>query len=112
MKEGRILSFNWNDYDTMHVVIRPALMSPAELYDGFKWAYKETFRLRHIVRRLSKPTINSGINFVGNLAYRIFVRRLYHDPRFASPYSVLAPGTPPPDEHWSFPEQEPAPCRA
>lgn len=110
MKEGRIVSFNWNDYDTMHVVIQPAQMTPHELYDGFKWAYKETFRMRHIVRRLSKPTINTPINFVGNLAYRIFVRRLYHEPRFAQPYSIHDPGTPPPDGHWILPEPEAVPC--
>jgi radical SAM superfamily enzyme YgiQ (UPF0313 family) len=112
MKEGRIISFNWNDYDTMHVVIRPAQMSPDELYDGFKWAYKETFRLRHILRRMGKPSLNTGINFVGNLAYRIFVKRLYHEPRFATPYSVHEPGSPPPDSHWSLPDAEAAPCRA
>lgn len=112
MKEGRIISFNWNDYDTMHVVIRPAQMSPDELYDGFKWAYKETFRLRHILRRMGRPSLNTGINFVGNLAYKIFVRRLYHEPRFATPYSVHEPGSPPPDSHWTLPDAETAPCRA
>ncbi|MBN8459738.1 MAG: B12-binding domain-containing radical SAM protein [Verrucomicrobia bacterium] len=110
MDAGRILSYNWNDYDTMHVVIRPERMTPEELYDGFKWAYRETFRLHRALRRISRPDIRSGINFVGNLAYRIFVRRLYGEPRFATPYSLANPGTPPPPEHWSVPaEMEHAP---
>lgn len=105
MDAGRILSYNWNDYDTMHVVIRPERMTPEELYAGFKWAYRETFRLHRALRRISRPDIRSGINFVGNLAYRIFVRRLYGEPRFATPYTLADPGTPPPPEHWSVPAE-------
>jgi radical SAM superfamily enzyme YgiQ (UPF0313 family) len=93
--EGRILSCNWDDYDTMHVVIRPALMTPEELYDGFKWAYRETFRTRHIAQRMRGLTTNSLINFAGNLTYRIFVRRLHYEQRFATPYSLENPGTAP-----------------
>jgi radical SAM superfamily enzyme YgiQ (UPF0313 family) len=103
MKEQRILSFNWNDYDTMHVVIEPAQMSPEELYAGFKRAYRETFKMRRIVERVAHPDIRCPINFVGNLCYRIFVRRLYHEPRFAMPYSVDDPGRPPSPEHWQVP---------
>ena len=93
LAEDRILSFNWNDYDTMHVVIKPVQMTPEELYRGFKWAYKETFRLDRVLKRVSRPDIRCAINFVGNLAYRIFVKRLYSEPRFATPYSVQDPGS-------------------
>ncbi len=105
LAEDRILSFNWNDYDTMHVVIKPVKMTPEELYRGFKWAYKETFRLDRILKRVSRPDIRCAINLVGNLAYRIFVRRLYSEPRFSTPYSVSDPGQPPAPEHWQAPEQ-------
>jgi radical SAM superfamily enzyme YgiQ (UPF0313 family) len=106
LAENRILSFNWNDYDTMHVVIQPALMTPEELYGGFKWAYKETFRVGRILQRVNRPDIRCAINFVGNLAYRIFVHRLYTEPRFATPYSVLAPGAPPSPSHWRAPREK------
>ena len=43
--EGRILSYDWGDYDTMHVVFQPHKMTPVELYEGFRWAYRETFPL-------------------------------------------------------------------
>ncbi len=95
LAENRILSFNWDDYDTMHVVYQPALMTPRQLYDGFKWAYRETFRIPHVVRRVAGFRINSMVNFVGNLTYRIFVRRLYSEPRYATPYSIHDPGCPP-----------------
>jgi radical SAM superfamily enzyme YgiQ (UPF0313 family) len=104
LAEDRIISFNWDDYDTMHVVIRPAQMTPDELYCGFKWAYRETFRLSRVVRRVSHLDIRCAINFVGNLCYRIFVRRLYSEARYARPYSVDDPGIPPDPSHWSVPE--------
>lgn len=94
-KEGRILSYNWNDYDTMHVVIQPALMTAAELYDGFKRVYRETFKLSSIVRRMRGLSANSAINFIGNLTYRIFVNRLDNEQRFADPYSLQFPGAAP-----------------
>jgi radical SAM superfamily enzyme YgiQ (UPF0313 family) len=108
LAEDRILSFNWDDYDTMHVVVRPGSMTPEELYRGFKWAYRETFRLGRIVRRVSRPDIRGAVNLVGNLAYRIFVRRLASDPRFGQPYSIGDPGEAPRPEHWRVPEDEEA----
>ncbi len=102
---GRILSFNWNDYDTMHVVTRPMQMTPEELYSGFKWAYRETFRMNRVLGRLQHLDIRCAVNFVGNLAYRIFVRRLYSEAIYAQPYSVHDPGTPPAPHHWQVPEE-------
>lgn len=90
-REGRILSYNWDDYDTMHVVSQPAQMSPEELYEGFKWTYRETFKMRRIVERMQGVTTRTMVNFVGNLAYKIFVKRLYSDPRFSQPYSINDP---------------------
>jgi hypothetical protein len=91
--------------------IQPAQMTPDELYRGFKWAYRETFRLPRIARRISRPDLRCPINFVGNLCYRIFVRRLYREPRFALPYSADAPGLPPEPHHWQAPaELEEALC--
>jgi radical SAM superfamily enzyme YgiQ (UPF0313 family) len=84
--EGRILSYNWNNYDTMHVVYQPMLMTPEQLYKGFKWAYKETFKMSSMMRRTLFNGHPSAINFVGNLAYKIFVKRLYNEDRFALPF--------------------------
>jgi hypothetical protein len=75
-------------------------MSPVELYEGFRWAYRETFKLRRILAR----TITGGrlfpITFVGNLAYRIFVRRLdrgkgFELPAHTGPALLRAPSDPP-----------------
>ena len=99
--ENRILSFNWEDYDTMHVVIQPRQMTPQELYDGFKQAYRETFRMGHVFKRVAGLRLTSAVNFVGNMTYRIFVKRLYSEARFAQPYSMDNPGELPDDSHWA-----------
>jgi len=76
--EGRLLHQFWPHYDTQHVVFRPQHMTPEELDTGFKWTYRKAFSLGSI----SKRTLGSRhfpITFLGNLAYRIYVRRLQHD---------------------------------
>jgi radical SAM superfamily enzyme YgiQ (UPF0313 family) len=83
--EGRILSYDWADYDTMHVVIRPKLMSPAELYEGFRRAYKDTFTLWNILERTLATGTNFPITFMGNLTYRLFVKRLQRARGFEMP---------------------------
>jgi radical SAM superfamily enzyme YgiQ (UPF0313 family) len=86
--ENRIISRNWSDYDTMHVVFRPEKMSPQELYDGFRRAYRMTFRMKHIIRRMPGLKPRGVINLVGNLTYKQFVRRLYNEKRFSEPNSA------------------------
>jgi len=87
-EEVRILSYDWGDYDTMHVVFRPQHMSPVELYEGFRWAYRETFRLNSILRRTIASGMNFPIAFVGNLTYKIFVKRLYRQKAFEMPVTA------------------------
>jgi len=42
--EGRILTRDWDLYDTRHVVYRPARLSPETLKRGYDWAYREFYR--------------------------------------------------------------------
>jgi radical SAM superfamily enzyme YgiQ (UPF0313 family) len=48
--EGRIVTRDWDLYDTRHVVFRPARLTPRELKDGYDWAYREFYRWSSIVR--------------------------------------------------------------
>ena len=48
--EGRLVSRNWDLYDTRHVVYRPARLPPARLKDGYDWAYDEFYRWRSIAK--------------------------------------------------------------
>src|SRR5262245_10684836 len=43
-QEGRIVSSNWDLYDTRHVVYRPARLHPERLKEGYDWAYREFYR--------------------------------------------------------------------
>jgi radical SAM superfamily enzyme YgiQ (UPF0313 family) len=49
-REGRIVTRDWNLYDTRHVVYRPALLAPEALKAGYDWAYREFYRWSAIAR--------------------------------------------------------------
>lgn len=83
--EGRILSYDWGDYDTMHVVFQPKRMTPVELYEGFRRAYRETFRWKNILRRTLAGGTRFPITLVGNVVYRNFVRRIHMAKGFEQP---------------------------
>jgi radical SAM superfamily enzyme YgiQ (UPF0313 family) len=50
MREGRIVTRDWNLYDTRHVVYRPARLSPEALKNGYDWAYREFYRWSSIAQ--------------------------------------------------------------
>ena len=77
--EGRLLHENWRYYDTQHVVFQPKNMSVRELDEGFRWAYRKTFSLPSVLRRTMTSGRNFPITFAGNLAYRIYIRRLQRE---------------------------------
>jgi radical SAM superfamily enzyme YgiQ (UPF0313 family) len=49
-REGRIVTRDWDLYDTRHVVYRPARLSPGVLEDGYNRAYREFYRWSAIGR--------------------------------------------------------------
>ena len=50
MQEGRMVTQDWNLFDTRHVVYRPAQLKPQVLKEGYDWAYKEFYRWSSIAR--------------------------------------------------------------
>ena len=48
--EGRIVTRDWDLYDTRHVVYRPARLTPAALKEGYDRAYREFYRWSSILR--------------------------------------------------------------
>ena len=50
VQQGRILTNNWDLYDTRHVVYQTKHFSPAELEEGYHWAYNEFYTWSNIVR--------------------------------------------------------------
>ena len=47
---GRIVTRDWDLYDTRHVVYRPARLTPEDLKEGYDWAYREFYRWSSIAR--------------------------------------------------------------
>jgi radical SAM superfamily enzyme YgiQ (UPF0313 family) len=47
---GRILTRDWDLYDTRHVVYRPERLTPEQLKRGYDWAYREFYRWPSIAR--------------------------------------------------------------
>lgn len=43
-EQGRILTQNWNLYDTRHTVFTPTQLSPAQLEEGYWSAYRDFYR--------------------------------------------------------------------
>ncbi|MDP2957858.1 MAG: radical SAM protein [Longimicrobiales bacterium] len=48
--DGRILTRDWDLYDTRHVVYRPARLTPEALEAGYDWAYREFYRWSSIAQ--------------------------------------------------------------
>jgi radical SAM superfamily enzyme YgiQ (UPF0313 family) len=48
--DGRILTRDWDLYDTRHVVYRPAHLTPEALKAGYDWAYREFYRWSSIAQ--------------------------------------------------------------
>ena len=53
-KEGRILTQNWDLYDTRHVVYKTKGLSTEDLEHGYHWAYREFYTWSNIVRSSAK----------------------------------------------------------
>jgi len=46
--QDRVVTRNWDLYDTRNVVYRPSCMSPEELKRGYDWAYEQFYRWGNI----------------------------------------------------------------
>ena len=67
-KEGRILTRDWEKYDSLNVVFQPLKMSPEELRRGMRRVWKEVFSFPSIYRRVLKrpwihPLFYLGLNW-------------------------------------------------
>ncbi len=52
--EGRLVTHNWDLYDTRQVVYQPIGLSPAELKAGYDWAYKAFYGWGAILKAASQ----------------------------------------------------------
>jgi hypothetical protein len=59
-QEGRLLTREWALYDTGHAVFRPKHMSPAQLEEGYAWAYRRLFSHASIWRRRPDGAVDAA----------------------------------------------------
>lgn len=68
--EGRLLTENWDYFDTNHVVFQPKQMSPEMLFNGLNWAYKKSYTISSILKRLKWTGTSTLYSLLGNIAFR------------------------------------------
>jgi radical SAM superfamily enzyme YgiQ (UPF0313 family) len=74
--ENRILTRNWELYDGQHVVFQPAKMSVAELQQGAEIAWKYTYSVRSMARRILHSPAPWPVKLGTNLGYRFYAHNL------------------------------------
>jgi radical SAM superfamily enzyme YgiQ (UPF0313 family) len=52
--QNRITTYNWDLYDTRHVVYRTQRLSPSALEEGYHWAYREFYKWNNIFAASTK----------------------------------------------------------
>lgn len=77
-KEGRIIERDWAMYDVEHCVFTPKNMTPEELEKGTAWAWRETYKISNIFKRLAPFNHSPWISFPLNMAYRKYADKFEH----------------------------------
>lgn len=85
--EGRLDHFDWQYYDTRHVVFEPKHMSRQELMDGYIWLYQEAYTSDRALDRLErywKTYRKTKSNFIENSFIRMRLQKFWNkgSPRF------------------------------
>jgi radical SAM superfamily enzyme YgiQ (UPF0313 family) len=69
-KAGRIIDNDWSHFDHEHVVFQPLKMSPEKLLQGYTRAWRETYRLSAIMKRMGRTNITRWNNLIYNWGFR------------------------------------------
>jgi radical SAM superfamily enzyme YgiQ (UPF0313 family) len=69
-REGRIVDYDWNHYNTSNVVYRPKNMTAQELYDGYIGLYNEFYSWKNIFKRMPVNRKQRIPYLLFNLGYR------------------------------------------
>lgn len=70
IKENRITSFDYSEYNTASVVFKPKKMTEKELYEGYIWIYNEIYSIKNIFKRIPKSKKQILPYLMFNILYR------------------------------------------
>lgn len=76
-KQNRITENHWALYDVQNCVFEPKKMTKKELEDGIVWAWKETYKLKNVIKRISWFNLRSSniMAMVLNYGYMQYAKR-------------------------------------
>lgn len=69
-KEGRIIDRDWAKYHTGEVVFQPNGMTVEELQNGYFWIFRNTYRMKHIMKRSLRDRRGIVYRLAMNFSYR------------------------------------------
>lgn len=75
--EGRILTRDWTLYDGQHVVFQPRQMSAEALLRGTERAWKQTYSVRAIAKRVAGARVLPLLSLAANFGYRFYAHNLH-----------------------------------
>ena len=73
--ENRIVERNWAMYDVEHCVYLPKNMTREQLESGTEWAWRETYKIGSILKRLAPFTNSPWISLPVNWGYRKYANK-------------------------------------
>jgi radical SAM superfamily enzyme YgiQ (UPF0313 family) len=76
-REGRILTRDWELYDGQHVVFQPTGMTVQQLQTGIEQAWKHTYSMGSIAKRLRQSPAPPWVALSTNLGYRYYAHNLH-----------------------------------
>jgi radical SAM superfamily enzyme YgiQ (UPF0313 family) len=74
--DGRIIDYNWRNYDFRHVVFAPKKMTPQQLQDGADWMIGEFYSTKRIINRIASNAFEGRL--ISTLIYTLPVNIAYH----------------------------------
>jgi radical SAM superfamily enzyme YgiQ (UPF0313 family) len=76
LAQNRMMTGNWDLFDTRNVVYRPTGLTPEELKQGYDWAYREFYRWGSIIKAASahSTTKHSLKHFAYSAGWKKFER--------------------------------------
>jgi hypothetical protein len=77
------LTTDWSRYDGRHVVFQPVGMTVEELQNGFYFAWKHTYGLRSIFKRVIGATPMPFLDLAVNVGFRHY-RRTFLPPTIST----------------------------
>ncbi len=70
VRDKRITSFNYSEYDTAHVVYKPLDMTADQLYKGYINIYKQVYSIKNIFKRMPVSKSQKMPYLLFNFVYR------------------------------------------